>query len=300
MWAVLAVCSAFFLGTYDIMKKASLNNNAVMPVLLVSSLSGAVLFTIPWILSKTGVFGPDALFYVVELSWHEHLLVFSKTMLVLSSWILAFFALKHLPITIVAPIRATAPLWTLFGALIIFSERLSTTQWIGISITLTFFFLFSSAGKREGISFRNNKYIWFIIAATLLGALSNLYDKYIVMRMDRMAMQTYFTYYQVVILTPLVMLLWWPQRAKSTPFQFRWTIPMIGILLAIADFLYFYAIDFPDSLISVIPALRRSSVIVAFVLGAIIFKDVNLKRKSIYLVGILIGIFLLLMDEIPW
>lgn len=298
MWGLYGILAAFFLGIYDVCKKYSVNNNAVLPVLLFSAVASALVFSVVLIGS---LICPDFFqqihVYAPTLTAHEHLLVFVKSLIVVASWIFAFFAMKHLPLTIVAPIRATAPIWTLLGALIIYSERLNVYQWIGILVTLTFFFLFSTVGKLEGIKFTRNKWIYFIVAATLLGSISALYDKFIVHSMDRIAMQAWFSVYQVVILFPIVAILWYPHRKKYTPFQWRWTIPMIGILLILTDFIYFYAISFPDALISVLSGIRRSGAAVAFIFGAILFKEKNIRKKVIYLIGILLGVVLLALGS---
>jgi transporter family protein len=205
--------------------------------------------------------------------------------------------MKHLPVTIFAPIRATGPLWTLVGAIIIFSEHLNATQWLGVSITLVFFYLISTTGKKEGIEFHRNKWILFIVLATILGAASGLYDKFIIRHINRIAVQAWFSFYQVVILFPVLALFWYPKRKQTASFQWRWTIPAIGITLVIADFLYFYALSYEGSMISMISALRRGSVIITFMLGALLFKEQNLKRKGIYLLGILLGILLITLGS---
>jgi transporter family protein len=294
MWWLLALISAIFLGVYDVVKKVSVNSNAVLPVLLFSSLSGAILFIPLLLLSQNNLLPATHLFYIPPISGKEHAMLFLKSVIVVTSWIFSFFALKHLPLTIVSPIRATGPLWTLIGAILIFGEQLTTYQWLGIITTLSFFYMFSIAGKTEGISFRHNKWVLFLILGTLFGAVSGLYDKFLLRHINRMAVQCYFTFYQVVLFVPIVWAIWWPKRKKTSPFIWRWSIPLIGIFLIIADFFYFYALHIPDSMISIISALRRGSVVIAFAFGAYLFKEKNIKTKSIYLAGILIGIGLLI------
>jgi drug/metabolite transporter (DMT)-like permease len=298
MWALLAVISAIFLGTYDLFKKLSLNGNAVIPVLFFSTLTSAFIFAPLIIISA---YFPElmngTLFKVPVVPLREHAFFFLKSVIVTSSWIFTFFAVKHLPLTIVSPIRATGPVWTLFGAILIYAEHLTPLQWLGIAITLVFFYLFSLAGKSEGIHFRTNKWIFFLIAGTLLGAISGLYDKYLIRNFDRMAVQTWFTIYQVVLLLPILLLLWYPGRDKTTKFVWRWSIPMIGLFLCIADFLYFFSISYEDSLISVISALRRSGVIISFTMGALIFQEKNINKKGWLLLGILVGVMILLFGS---
>ena len=258
MWALSGLLSALFLGIYDIFKKTSLNTNAVIPVLFFSTLTSTIIFLpvvlgsqfYPETFTKIGLFSPS-------LSLVEHLQVVLKSVIVVSSWIMAFFAVKNLPVTIFAPIRSTGPLWTLIGALIIFQERLNILQWVGVILTLMFFYLFSTAGKLEGIEFRRNKWIYLIIGATILGAISSLYDKFIISHVNRIAVQAWFSFYQVAILLPVLAILWYPNRKKTTKFQWRWTIPLIGVTLVIADFLYFYALSFDGSMISMISACEE-------------------------------------------
>ncbi len=295
MWVILALSSAFLLGIYEVFKKLSVQKNAVLPVLLISTVTSSLIF-LPL---TVGSFIYPSFFkgiqlYIPEVTFAEHGLILIKSMIVVSSWIFAFFAVKNLPITIAAPIRATGPIWTLMGAIVIFGEHLNFYQWSGIAVTLCFFFMLSTTGKLEGIHFRTNKWVLFIVAATLLGAASGLYDKFIMRRVDRLAVQAWFSFYQVAILFPVMAITRWRlPKAERIPFEWRWTIPLIGLFLVLADFLYFKALTFDDSLISVISSLRRGGVVISFALGAIVFHEKNLRKKGLYLAGILIGILLI-------
>ncbi len=295
MWVALALISAVLLGLYDVLKKLSLNGNAVLPVLFLSTITAAVTVA-PFVVGS--VFFPDFFqsiqLYVPPVNAHEHLLIFIKSVIVVGSWIFAFHAMKHLPITIISPIRATGPIWTLIGAILIFHEHLNLLQWTGVAITLVFFYLLSTAGKLEGINFKRNVWIFCIIAATLLGAASGLFDKYLLRRIDRLAVQAWFSFYQVVVMLPAIALFRWrnPQQERP-PFEWRWSIPLIAIFLLLADYMYFYALSIPDSMISIVSALRRGGVLVAFSVGAILFREHNIKRKGIYLLGILLGILII-------
>lgn len=295
MWVVLALFSAVLLGLYDVFKKLSLRENAVLPVLFLSTITAAVI-AFPIVLGS--VFFPDFMqsirLYVPPVNAHEHLLIFIKSVIVVGSWIFAFHAMKHLPITIISPIRATGPLWTLIGAILIFQEKLNLTQWVGVTVVLVFFYLLSTAGKREGISFKQNIWIFCIIAATLLGAASGLFDKFILKTIDRMAVQAWFSFYQVVVMIPAIALFRWKKPQAERPvFEWRWTIPMIAILLLFADYLYFWALSVPDSMISIVSALRRGGVVVPFITGALLFGEHNIKRKGLFLLGILAGILII-------
>ncbi len=297
MWIILGLVSCFLLGIYDISKKLSLNNNAVIPVLFYASLTGALLFVPLIIASYLNYLSPESLFYVAPISLKTHFLLFIKSFIVGVSWVFAFFALKHLPITIITPIRATGPVWTLIGALVIYHETYTVWQWIGIIVVILFFYYFSLAGNKEGINLKRNRWVLFIMLATFFGSFSTLYDKYLIANFDRMAIQSWFSIYMVPVFLPFLFLLWYPNRKKGEPFQWRWSIPVIGIILSIADFSYFYALTYPGSLITILSVLRRTSVIISFSLGALIFKETNLKRKAIALIGIMIGVLIIVLGS---
>ncbi len=295
MWVILALGSAVLLGIYEVFKKLSVNKNAVIPVLFLSTLTSAILF-LPIAIGSDiyPAFFKSIQLFVPEINPEQHGLIFLKSILVVSSWILAFFAVKNLPITLVAPIRATGPIWTLLGAILIFGERLNFYQWIGVLITLLFFYLISTTGKSEGINFTTNKWVFFIVAGTFLGAASGLYDKFLMRRIDRMAVQAWFSFYQVAILLPIMAITRWRLPwSQRTPFHWRWSIPLIGVFLVMADYLYFNSLSYKDSMISIVSALRRGGVVISFVVGALVFREKNIRRKALYLAGILAGILLI-------
>lgn len=292
MWLILAFISATLLGLYDVIKKISLDRNAVIPVLFLNVLFCCLLF-LPVILLS--VFSPEwvknTLIYLPPLSLSAHPWLFLKAVIVLSSWIFAYFSLKHLPITIASPIKATQPILTLVGAMLIFGERLNFYQWIGIFIAIVSFYLLSYSGKKEGIRFSHNKWIYFMVLAVVTGSISGLYDKYLMGQFDRMNVQVWYNFYQLAIMSLILAFLWWPKRQHSTPFQWRNSIPLISVMLVLADFVYFYALSYEDSMISIVSLVRRSGVVVSFIAGAIWFHEKNLKTKFVDLLFVLIGMY---------
>ena len=306
MWLILAFVSATFLGFYDTSKKASLRGNAVLPVLFLNTVFSTLIFS-PFLLDYIGGFGwfsgsfldtapfsggttLDNPFTGGTMSVIQaHLLVVLKAFIVLSSWICGYFGLKHLPLSIVGPINATRPVLVLVGATLIFGESLNLYQWIGVLLTILSIFLMSRAGKKENIDFKSNKWIWCLAGAVVMGAVSGLYDKFIMKSLSPMFVQSWFNFYQMIIMAVICGLLWYPKRHQSTPFTWRWSIPLISLFICIADFAYFTSLNDSGSMISVVSLVRRSSVIVSFACAALIFKERNLLAKIVDLVLILLG-----------
>lgn len=297
MWVILGIVSAIFLGLYDISKKVSLKNNAVIPVLFFSTVAGFSLMLPIMVASRAWpMFMQDIGFYVTPLNITEHLQIFLKAVIVSSSWVFAYFAIKHLPISIVTPIRSSAPVWTFLAATIIFNERPTKLQLAALLLIFAAFYYFSIVGKLEGIRFHKDRWVLFTIIATLFGTTSALLDKYLIARsgISPITLQAWFSLYLVIVLGMVTLCLWYPKRSKNTAFQFRWSIVAIGFFLIFADFVYFKALSIDGVLLGLLSAIRRSSVIVSFGLGAIMFNELNKVKKAIALAGVLTGVFLIL------
>ena len=300
MWLLLAFLSAALLGFYDVFKKRSLKDNAVIPVLLINTLLCS-LFFLPLIVgSSFGFCLPGSVGFIPSGGWHEHGLVLVKSVIVLSSWICGYFAIKHLPLTIVGPINASRPIMTLLGALFIYGECLNAWQWAGVLLAIFSFYLLSRSGKKEGIDFVKNRWILFLVLAAVLGACSGLFDKYLLAPaevggagLDKMFVQGWYNLYQALMMSAVTLFVWYPTRSKPTPFSWKWSIICISIFLTAADLAYFYALSQPDAMISVVSMVRRSSVLVSFLFGALVFKEKNLKAKAFDLLLVLIGVICL-------
>jgi len=299
MWIYLGLLSALFLGFYNIAKKLSVNENAVIPVLFCSTGVGVIVVAPIVALS---ILLPEQMqnieLYTPAISFSAHCYIFLKSAIVGTAWTLGYFALKHLPITIVQPIRASSIIVTIFGALIIYQEAPPLMQWIGVAIIISSYFALSLLGKKEGIIFHKDKWIFFMVLATILGAISGLYDKYLITRQNftPITLLVWFSVYLFVFYLVITALLWYPRRAQTTPFRWHWAIPCISILLLLADLVYFTAIDHGANL-AVLAPLRRSNVVIAFVAGAIIFKEKNRRQKGVALLGVIIGVIIIAMSK---
>ena len=303
MWLTLAFLSAALLGFYDSFKKKALLQNAIIPVLFLNTVFCSLIFLPLIILSaKTNILDGSQ-FHVASGGWGMHRYILVKSVIVLSSWLFGYMGMKHLPLTIVGPINATRPVLVLLGAMLVYGERLNLCQWIGVLLAITSFLMLSRSGKKEGIDFRHNRWIWAIVIAALLGAASGLYDKYLMaspsnggVGLDRMAVQSWYNIYQMGWMLIMMLVLWWPRR-KQSPFRWDWCILNISLFLSMADFVYFYALSQPHAMISVVSMIRRGSVIVSFLFGALIFREHNLKTKAVDLLLVLLGMVFLYLGS---
>ena len=290
MWILLAVCSALGLGFYDIMKKLSVRGNNVPTVLLLNTLFGTLLMS-PVIAGcllqgSVGLGG----------SITGHLQIALKAVIVLSSWVLGYFAIKHLPLTIQGPINASRPVIVLVGALLVFGERLNMLQWCGILLGFASLYFISRIGAKEGFSVRSSRWLWMSIGATCLGAVSALYDKYLLKSYEPLEVQAWYSLYQFLLMSVVVLVL------KRTGhfggrFQWRWTIVGISLFLTAADLAYFYALSLPGSMISVVSMIRRGSVMVSFFYGVIILRERHVRAKLVDLALLAVSLTLLILGS---
>jgi drug/metabolite transporter (DMT)-like permease len=295
-WIVASLVSALFLGVYELCTKHAVRENAVVPVLFFSTLSGAAVWIV---LLAVQVVHPGALpasLVVEPLTLVQHLQLVLKSAIVAASWVFTYFALKHLPLSLGSPIRATSPLWTLFGAILILGERPSLLETIGVLTTLASFVGLSVAGSREGVHFHRDKWVGYLVAGTLLGAVSSLYDKYLLgnLHFSVPTVQAWFSVYLLVLFTPFAIgwkRRWWPRKV----FHWRWSIPFIAFSLLVADYIYFTALRDPHSLVAVVMSLRRGSTLVAFAGGLLFYGEINGWQKLPAVIGILVGIVLTVM-----
>ena len=267
MWILLAFLSASLLGCYDVCKKHALGQNSVIPVLFLNTLFSSLIFL------------PMA-FHTPFGGWEVQKFIVLKSCIVLSSWALGYCGIKHLPITLVG--------------------RLNAYQWVGVLLAIISFFMLSRSGKREGIDFRHDRWIFCIIMAAILGAVSGLYDKYLMASVENggaglppLTVQCWYNFYQALMMGSVLLFYWWPQRHTQTAFSWKWSIPLISIFLCAADFVYFYALSMDGSLVSVVSMIRRGSVLVSFLVGAFVFREKNLRSKAIDLLLVLLGMVFL-------
>ena len=287
MWTAWILSSALFLALYDVSKKASVRNNAVLPVLLVSSASGTAAY-VAALWAAGGV--PAA----AAVSSGDLALILAKSLIVGTSWVLTYCALRTLPVTIATPIRASAPALVFVVAFFLYGERPTIVQGAGMLLVFAGYWAFGWAGRHEGIDFLRSHAVWFAVGGMCMSAVSSLWDKFILQKCA-IPVETVQFWFQggLVAMYALLLAMRSALPVARDGFEWRWSIPLTGVLLVAADWLYFHGLAIPDVSIAAGSLLRRFSVVITFVLGALFFRERNLRRKGMALAAILTGVVLL-------
>ena len=278
MWLWLSVLSALLLGIYDVAKKKALQSNGVYWILL-SSTALTAIYLSPFLSSG---------------SLQDHLSLVLKAVLVSTSWVSGLIAMQHLPLTTVSTIKASRPMFVVFFSIILFGERLNLLQWLGVAVVMTALFLSSRSKRHETDKETSAKGMTCMIISVLSGAASALYDKYILQHLEPLFVQSWTNIYITVLLALVMLVQYLTDKEHFQPFRWDWHILVISVLITVSDAIYFYSVKDPDALLSVISMIRRSSVLITFLGGALIFKEGQIKDKALDLVLMMVGVALLL------
>ena len=182
------------------------------------------------------------------------------------------------------------------GALLFLGERPTWMEMSGILLTIASFVGLSFAGEREGIQFHRDKWVGWAIVGTVLGAISALYDKFLLgtAGFDAPTVQAWFSIYLALLFLPLA--LGWKLRLWTRhEFHWRWSIVFLTVALLVSDYVYFNALRDREALISLVAGLRRGSTLVAFCGGIWLFKEHFNRRKLVAVLGVLVGIIITLL-----
>lgn len=293
---LLAFVSALLIGGYEVARKAAVARDSAERMLVTATSAGALALLPAVLLSLLAPRLASELDLTVRWpTLHEHVLLLTKAALVSGVWICAYEAVRHLPISVAAPLRATAPILTLLGAIVLYAERPQPHEWAGMLIILAGYLGFAWLGPKEGIDYLRSPWVALLGFGLILSAASGLYDKYLLQaaKLPPTTLQFWFLAYGAGLQWAL--LLARQHGQPSRPFRIEPMALLAGLLLVLADQFYLRALAIPGSMVSLIALVRRASVLVSFTLGGLVFREKLLLQKVAPLTLIVLGLGLLLL-----
>ena len=294
MWVVLSLISAVLLGFYDIFKKQTVVNNAIIPVLFYSTMISGLMF-LPFVLLshyKPYIFSAGDFMqklYIEPITTRQHFLIMGKTALILCSWMFSYSAMKHLSITVVGPVNQLRPAISVILLFLIFQETLTWLQWTGVVLAIVSFYLMNRSGKLEGIHFKSNKWVYMLLGSAILVALSGVYDKFLLSKesISPSTIQAWYTIYDFLMMAVLFFAIWIPKR-KDQPFEWRWGIAAMAVFVTVADVIYLTGLKQDAAVVVLIPLILYGvRLVVSFIYGIFGFKEVNIRSKIVPLLMVL-------------
>lgn len=309
-WVLLGLLAGLVLGTYDFLTKIALRQTGVLAVVVVSSLLGACLWApLLWVPeggALAQLLAPWGL-HPAPLGWRAQALLAPKSLMMVATWVLSYYAVQALPLSISAGVRASGPVWTALGAIVLLGEHLSAWQWAGLAVSMLSYLAFSLIGQKEGIRFSRDGWVLCMVAATLLSSANALYDKHIVahLRLDLAAVQAWSAMQRGAL--ALCLLPWAVRELRGSPRpgqsrvdaqrRFRgalaWPVAAIAVAYVFAEAIYLAAVQAEGAMISVISVLRRTNLVVVFGLSAWMLQERFIRHKAVAMAGVLAGIALM-------
>ncbi|MCY1707767.1 DMT family transporter [Pannonibacter sp. SL95] len=292
---VYGLSAGALLGLYDFWTKKAMNGNSVIPIVFWSSLFGAIAW-LPAFLPVSDSLG----FYVdwTQTNVHQQALILVKGLAMTFSWVFAYYSVRELPMSFSGAVRASGPLWTFAGGALIFGEYLSPLQFSAVLASILAYYALSLVGKKEGLRILRNWPVLMMLAATVLSAMTTVYDKFLVQTLGLpvYSIQAYSAFHRCALAMLVFLALSWKQRRIM---RLRWSVyvPLVGLSWVGAELIYFFAIADPVSNVTYLSIFRRVSLVVGFFLSVLLIGERNVLPKSAIIGLIMISTAVLILQE---
>lgn len=284
--------AGIFLGCWDISKKVALRSQNVISVLTAYSILSFVLVCYEM---KNAVL----------ISGGTILLLAVKSLIIYVGWNFMFLALQNLPISVITPFNTVTPLFSIILGIIVLGEVLKPMQWVGIAIMFVAYYFISKVGKFEVKHIFKNKYFYYMIIGSICNAITSLIDKIaigqVTATLTAKGMATSLTSHIVQVWFLLFMMIFYGLtyisrkyvKKEALQLKWDWNILFMSLCIILADRIYFAGLNMPNTPISIAMPLRSISIVISVLVGGLIFKEPNLKKKLLCTGILIIGILML-------
>lgn len=271
-----------------------MQGNGTIAVVFWSSLFGCLSWSVA-LLPISSSIGIHVEINQVDLA--EQAIILVKGVMMTLSWMLAYYAVRELPMSFSGAVRASGPIWTMMGGMVIFSEFLTPLQFAAVFTSIVAYYFLSVVGKQEGIKILHSRPVLMMLAATILSAITTVYDKYIVhiLEIPIFTVQAYSALHRFILAAVIAVFVY---KNNHTVFKIRWSfyVPLVGISWVGAEFVYFLAIADPAANVTYLSIFRRMSLVVGFILSVTFIGEKSIKRKAIIVSLILVSTIILIID----
>ncbi len=294
MWMLFGISAGVLLGFYDYWTKKAMIGNGVVPVVFWSSICGALLW-LPAFFPVTAGFGFHV--DVWRTGFYQQGVILIKGVAMTLSWLLAYYSVRELPMSFSGAVRASGPLWTLIGGMVVFGEYLSPLQMATVLVSILAYYFLSTVGRSEGIHMLRSLPVFLMLAATILSAVTTVYDKYMVqtLEMPIYAVQAWSALHRCIL--ALLMLAYIAWRGGRCRLNWSLSVPLVGVSWVGAELLYFFAVMDPLANVTYLSIFRRTSLVVGFLLSVFLIGEKNVLRKAIIIGTIVLSTVVLIVGK---
>lgn len=305
MWIWLVLLYGVFKGLREVCKKKALEKNTPLEVLLIYT-AISFFMVIP---DAKNAFGMAPAFFP---------LVAIKAFVIFVAWILSFYVIKKIPISLFGVLNLSRVLFGTLLGVIVLGENLSFWQILGCILVsaglLCLKIPFSSKKNSSLITSEDNTsvpleksslagqgevssslmwlYVILAFLSCLFNAFSGMMDK--ILMKDITSSQLQFWYMLFLLFYYLIFTLITRQKIdikKTLKNKWVW---ILSVLFIVADRALFIANGMEESRVTIMTLLKQSGTIITIIAGKLIFKEKNILHKLlcafIIILGIVIGL----------
>lgn len=280
LWIIFILLYGILKGSREPIKKAVLKDVGVLTTLFVYTFVG-FLMSAP---TAVGVFS------VTPFAFS---LVVIKSFVIFVAWILAFMAIKKVPVSVYGICDMSRVIFSTLLGVFFLGESLTAKGIVSLILVAGGLYFANTKKSAENENYKM-KYIWLIVIECFLNAVSGTLDKYIMStgEITSSALQFWF-----MLLLSAFYLAYILIKREKLELKKALTNPWLYVLsfsLILGDRMLFSANADPESQVTVMTLIKQSSAVVTIILGRIIYKEKNIIRKlacaGIILSGIALAI----------
>ena len=278
IWVWLVLFYGVVKGAREILKKQALRISSVAEVLFFYTLT-AFIVIIPF---SHGVFDLAAKYYFF---------IAIKSFVIFVGWMMSAYALKRLPVSVYSVVDMGQLIFSTLLGVIFVQEKMGVFQVLGLLVVALALFLvnFKKGGEGEKVK---TVYVFITLLYCLFNSTSGLMDKLLLRTGQINSSQLQFWYMLYLVLFYGAYLLISRTKVNFAALKKNYAIPVMGVIFVLADRALFLANENPDSRVTVMSVLKQCSVVVAVILGKIVFREKNIAYRLFCALLVIAGILI--------
>jgi len=288
-WVFFAIMAAILTATSTIVEKKTLFKQH-------ATVFSATLSLLIFILSIPLLVVAD----FSNVDFVSVLIMFFISALASIAFLLAAKSLRHLDISVSAPLMTAGPAFTLLFAYIFLGESIKFYQLGGIFLLIVGAYALETKKDHSLLDplkeFISSRYIHFIIFALILYGLTSVGDRFIV-HIRGIPVITYFViiHFFLAVNFLIMMFVFYDgfQGMRLSLKESGWWILLVAGLTFGYRFFQMEAVSM--AYVALVSAIKRSSALFSTFIGGELFKEQNLFRKSVACLIIIAGVLIIVL-----
>jgi bacterial/archaeal transporter family protein len=288
-WIILAIFSALVFGLEDFLKKKVLKVEKTFQFLALHYILTLLLLL------------PLISYVNFSIGLGLSILILVRTMLFF--FVLALFteSLKHLPLSIAAPISNVKIVFGLILGILLLHEKSSSLDIVGTAVILLGCHVINTNGQLLNFSellrrHHNSRYVYYLFASGLFFALAMILTKPILLEVDSLSLLFYHTSLSAAIYLLVIFSFYGgTQEIVSGWKNGKWLLILIAISGILATYAQFLSLSSADSMVIIVIPILQLSLLIDVILGGKVLHEKHFKPHLLGALLVVIGSILLMV-----